>query len=213
MYLEKLKVQIKANPRIKKLVHLLIFPKNDYRPRWWIRVLVNPFIHTRKGIVRWSARLDLVPFHEFYMDSRSIIESGALINNVMGDVHVGKDSLIGVGSTIIGPVFISDDVLLAQQVVISALNHGYQDVSRPIRVQEVNMDPITVGAGSWIGAHAIVLPGIKIGQNVVVAAGAVVTTDVPDYCVVVGNPARIVRRFDPSTGEFERWREEAFSKF
>jgi len=211
MVLDQLKARILSQPRAKSMVHRLLFPQHDYRPRWWVRALVNPFVHVKQGIVRRRARLDLVPFHSFNLGKRAIIEDQALINNVMGDVCIEQDALIGVGSTLIGPVTIERDVLLAQQVVISALNHEYTDVSRPIRMQPVHTEPVVIGAGSWIGAHAVVLPGIRIGRNVVIAAGAVVTTDVPDYSVAVGNPARVVRRYDPTTERFERWRDREFA--
>jgi len=204
MPFDALKTYMAKQPGSKALLHRMLFPRHDYRPRWWIRALVNPFVHTRRGVVRWRSRLDVVPFHELTLARHSIVEDQALINNVMGGVRVGRSSLIGVGSTVIGPVTIGEDVLLAQQVVLSALNHEYRDVSRPIRLQTIHTEPIVVADGAWIGAHAVVLPGIRIGLNSVVAAGSIVTTDVPDYAIVVGNPARIVRRYNADTGHFER---------
>ncbi len=209
MGFDNIKQQILKQPRIKALVHRAMFPAHDYRPRWWLRTFVNPLVHVRKGIIRRKARLDLVPYHPFSLGHHALIEDQALINNVLGEVMIGKHALIGVGSTVIGPATIGDDVLLAQQVVVSALNHGYTDTSLPIRAQKVNTEPVVIGAGSWIGAHAVVLPGIKIGRNVVIAAGTVVTRDVPDYCVVVGNPGRIVRKFDKASNSFKRWREDS----
>jgi acetyltransferase-like isoleucine patch superfamily enzyme len=73
-------------------------------------------------------------------------------------------------------------------------NHGYQDPDTPIGRQPPVNRPVTIGPGSWLGAGAIVLPGARIGRNVVIAAGSVVRGDVPDRCVVAGVPARIVRR-------------------
>ena len=207
MPLRRIKAWVERTPEGKRLAHRAIFPKDDYRPRWWIRALVNPFVHTRRGIIRRSARLDTVPFNAFVLMDRGIIEGGALVNNVMGEVVIGRDALIGYGSVVIGPVVVDDDVLLAQNVVLSALNHSYEDTRRPIRVQGVTTAPIHVGRGSWLGAHAVVLPGVSIGVNCVIAAGAVVTKDVPDFSVAVGTPARVVRRYDPKLGSYARWRE------
>ena len=204
MSLHALKQRILGSPRGKRWAHRALFPANDYRPRWWVRNLVNPFVHSRRGIVRSSTRLDLVPFHDFSLGSKAILESNVLVNNVMGDLHFGRNSLVGVGSVVIGPCVIEDDVLLAQQVIVSALNHNFEDVTRPIRVQHVNTKPVRICDGAWIGAHAIILPGVTVGRNSVVAAGSVVTRDVPDFSVVVGNPARVVRQHDPSTGRYER---------
>lgn len=207
MALSNLIAKIKSSPRAKSLVHALLIPPHDYKPRLWVRLFVNPFIHSVKGKVRWRARLDTVPFHQFSLGKRAIVEDQCLINNVMGSVHIGDGTLLGVGSTIIGPATIGADVMLAQHVVISALNHEFQSIVLPIRAQGVSVSRIHVGDGSWIGVHAIVLPGVTIGKNCVVAAGAVVTKDVPDFCVVVGNPAKIVRRFSAKTQLFERWKE------
>ena len=72
-------------------------------------------------------------------------------------------------------------------------NHGYDDPDLPIGSQFPVNRPVSIGAGSWLGAGAIILPGASIGRNVVVAAGSVVRGVVPDRCVVAGVPAKIVR--------------------
>lgn len=201
----RLEKYLNSNKSAKSFMHWLMFPKDDYRPRWWMRVFVNPFVHTRKGRIRWSARLDLVPNHDFVQDSKSIIESYSLVNNVMGPVYIGKHALIGKGSVVIGPATIENDVLLAQNVIISALNHNYEDITKPIREQHVNTQQVNIGAGTWIGSNAVVLPGITIGKNCVIGAGSIVTKDIPDYCVVVGSPAKIVRRYNETSGNYEKW--------
>ncbi len=208
MSITGVKTWVKQSPKGKRLAHRALFPKDDYRPRWWVRSVLNRFIHTIKGTIRSTVRMDTVPFNAFFLGEKAIVEDNCLINNAMGDVLIGRASLIGLGSVIIGPVHIEDDVLLAQNVVISALNHNYEDPTRPIKDQGVNVSPIVVGAGSWIAAGAVVLAGVKIGRNVVVAAGAVVTKDVPDFCVVVGSPARIVRRYEEASDAYVRWRAE-----
>lgn len=212
MALARIKAWLQSSPEGKRVAHRALFPKDDYRPRWWVRALANPFVHHRRGLIRRSARLDTVPFNDFVLMDKAIIEGQTLINNVMGDVIVGRHSLIGYGSVVIGPVVVDDDVLLAQNVVLSALNHNYEDISRPIREQGVNTAPIHVDKGAWIGAHAVVLPGVRIGRNSVVAAGAIVTEDVPDFSIVVGSPARVVRRYDPKEGAFVKWRERVLAE-
>ncbi len=205
MAITELKTWVNQSPKGKELAHRALFPKDDYRPRWWVRNLLNRFAHTVAGTVRDTVRMDTVPFNAFVLAPKAIVEDNCLINNAMGDVFIGRASLIGLGSVIIGPVRIEDDVLLAQNVIISALNHNYEDITRPIKDQGVKVAPIVVGAGSWIAAGAVILSGVKIGRNVVVAAGAVVTKDVPDFCVVVGNPARVVRRYDAESNAYVRW--------
>jgi serine acetyltransferase len=89
---------------------------------------------------------------------------------------------------------IGDDVTFASDVYVTDHNHRYDDPDTPVARQWVDAEPVSIGAGSWLGARAVVLPGTTIGRNVVVAAGAVVRGDVPDHSVVAGVPAKVVRR-------------------
>jgi acetyltransferase-like isoleucine patch superfamily enzyme len=68
--------------------------------------------------------------------------------------------------------------------------------------------PVVIGDGTWVGARAMVLPGVTIGRRVVVAAGSVVTRDVPDDVLVAGNPARVVRPLDYPAGCKRAWHDE-----
>jgi acetyltransferase-like isoleucine patch superfamily enzyme len=110
-------------------------------------------------------------------------------------ISIGARSLIGEGCVLRGQggVKIGDDVYLAPLVQVLAVNHVYHDTTRPISHQGITVQGITIDDGAWIGGSAIILDGVRIGKNAVVGAGAVVTRDVPDYTVVVGNPARVVR--------------------
>jgi len=90
-------------------------------------------------------------------------------------------------------IVIEDDVLIAPGVFITTNQHNYLDITLPIRNQGGNPNDILIKKGSWIGANAIILDGVTVGKNSVVAAGAVVTKDVPDYCVVGGVPAKIIK--------------------
>lgn len=196
--------RISRDERGRRLARLAVFPAHDYRPRWWVRALVNPLVHERRGIIRRGARLDLLPSRGFVCGEGALIEDRALVNNIVGDVRIGPGTLIGVGSTVIGPVEIGRDVLLAQYVVLSGLNHAYDDPTRPISAQGVTTAPILVEDGAWLGAHAVITAGVRIGRNAVVAAGSVVTRDVADFTVVAGSPAREVRRLDPASGRYAR---------
>lgn len=93
-----------------------------------------------------------------------------------------------------GEIDIQDDVLIAPGVNIYVSNHVYADISIPIN-QQGYTDPesVVIGKGSWIGANSVILPGVRIGENSVVAAGSIVTKDVPSYCIVGGNPARVIK--------------------
>ncbi len=110
-------------------------------------------------------------------------------------VRIGDRCVIGRGSHIVAheSVVIEDDVWTGPYVYITDQNHGYEDPGTPIGSQLPTNRPVRIGAGSWLGAGAIILPGADIGRNVVVAAGSVVRGQIPDRCVVAGVPARIVR--------------------
>ena len=113
-------------------------------------------------------------------------------------VRIGDRCLIGRGSAIVGhlSIDIGDDVFTGMNVYITDQNHGYEDLDTPIGTQLPSEDPVTIGADSWIGSGAVILPGARIGRHVVVGANSVVRGEIPDYSVVVGSPGRVVRRHD-----------------
>jgi acetyltransferase-like isoleucine patch superfamily enzyme len=115
-------------------------------------------------------------------------------------VTIGDGCLIGKGSGIVGHagIEIGDGVFTGHHVYITDANHGYDDPTLPIGHQFAPPRPVRVGDGSWLGHGTIVLPGATIGAHVVVGAGSVVTGELPDYTVAVGNPARVVRTLDPA---------------
>ena len=117
-------------------------------------------------------------------------------------VKVGDRCLIGRGSGIVGhlAIEIGNDVWTGHHVYITDQNHGYTDVTRPISAQSQPEEPVTIGDGSWLGTGTVVLPGARIGRNVAVGANSVVTGVLPDYCVAVGAPARVIKRYDPTSG-------------
>lgn len=195
---------IKNNPKIKKLVHRLLIPKNEARPRDWVKVLVNPFIHQKgKGsVIRERTRIDVVPFNKFILGKRSVIEDFCTINNGVGDLVIGENTLIGMGNVLIGPVTIGNNVILAQNIVMSGLNHEYRDINVPIREQNVTTAPIKIEDDCWIAANSVITAGVTIGKHSVVAAGSVVTKDVPAFTIVAGNPARVIKRYND---ELKEW--------
>lgn len=116
-------------------------------------------------------------------------------------VTIGDRCVIGKGSGVVGHqrVVIGDDVWTGHHVYVSDANHGYADPVEPVGRQFAAPRPVRVGSGSWLGHGALILGGANVGEHVVVGAGAVVTGDLPDYSVAVGNPARVIRRY--LTGE------------
>ncbi len=106
-----------------------------------------------------------------------------------GRIRIGNQVFLNAGVVIYSEVAITicDDVALSNEVyVMDTDSHGLE--GKPARAGAV-----TIGRGTWVGARAIVLPGVTIGARVMVAAGSVVTNDVPDEVLVAGNPARVIR--------------------
>ena len=164
------------------------------RPRWYIRLLAPLYQHRGKGsIIYSSVRMDTPPYRRFFIGEKSVIESFSCVNNAVGDVLIGDNTRIGLHNTIIGPVTIGSHVNLAQGVTVTALNHNFQNASVRIDQQGVSTCQVVIGDDVWIGSNSVILPGVTIGQHVVVAAGAVVTKDVPDGVLVAGVPARIIK--------------------
>ena len=90
-------------------------------------------------------------------------------------------------------IIIEDKVLVGPNAVMRASGHRYEKSDVPIRSQGHSKGKIIIKAGAWIGANAVILPDVTIGKGAVVAAGAVVTKDVPPYSLVAGVPARVIR--------------------
>ncbi|WP_338089503.1 acyltransferase [Nocardioides lijunqiniae] len=115
---------------------------------------------------------------------------------------IGDRCVIGARTSLTAhtSIVVGDDVWFGQDVFVSDAGHGYQEPGVPIGLQLGEHRPVTIGAGSWIGHGAIILPGATIGRNVVVAAGSVVRGAVEDHAVVGGSPVRVLRRFEPGVG-------------
>ncbi|PUE42383.1 DapH/DapD/GlmU-related protein [Limnohabitans sp. Bal53] len=103
-----------------------------------------------------------------------------------------------------GSIILHQNVLTANGVYISDNYHDYRDIQSPIVNQPVLQGGhVEIGEGTWIGHNACVL-GVRIGRNCVIGANSVVTHDIPDYCVAVGAPAKIIKRYDPDSNTWRR---------
>jgi acetyltransferase-like isoleucine patch superfamily enzyme len=200
--------KIKSNPPLKKLSLWLISSGAGLRPRWWVRHFVNPFYHKKGSNTRIfsRARIDTMPFNVFEMGDNCTIEDFSFVNNGVGPVKMGDGVFIGAMNVVIGPVTIGNQVMTAQNVVMSGLNHGISDVTTPFRYQPCSTALISIGEACWIGANSVITAGVSIGKYSVIAAGSVVTKDVPDYCIAAGNPAKIIKQFNHQTKEWEKSR-------
>jgi acetyltransferase-like isoleucine patch superfamily enzyme len=119
-------------------------------------------------------------------------------------VRIGDRCLVGRGGSIVGhlSIEIDDDVWMGHHVYITDQNHGYDDLSQPISRQAMPERPVRIGAGSWLGHGAVVLPGATIGRHVAIGANSVVRGEIPSYCVAAGNPARVIKELSPEAELF-----------
>ena len=192
---EEIRQGLKESPKMKRFLDYLIMNQRDARPRWYIRLLAPLYQHRAWcSKIYWSVRMDTPLYRRFWLGRKSVIESYCCINNAVGDVTIGDHTRVGIHCTVIGPVCIGNHVNLAQGITVTALNHYFADSNRKIDEQGISTKPVVIGDDVWIGANAVILPGVTIGRHVVVAAGAVVTKDVPDYSLVAGVPAKEIKK-------------------
>ncbi len=193
-----LKDAITNNPSLKKFIHRMLIPKGQAKPRLWVKWIVNPFFHQKQNgsIIRSRTRMDVFPFNRFVLGKGAVIEDFCTINNGVGNVIIGDGTTLGMGNVLIGPVTIGKQVIIAQNVVMSGLNHNYEDINLPIQAQSVKTSPIIIEDDCWIGANAVITAGTTIGKHCVIAAGAVVTKNVPPFSIAAGNPAKVIKKYD-----------------
>lgn len=144
-----------------------------------------------EGAIRIGTGTMIGPFVSL---SAGMIPGQALLSDDV--VRIGDRCLIGRGSSIVGhfSIDIGDDVYTGPNVYITDQNHGLDDLAMPIgRQWPAPERAVRIGAGSWLGTGAVVLPGVSIGRGVAVGAGSIVTADLPDFAIAVGAPARVVR--------------------
>ena len=197
---EELRNGLKGSPKLKRMLDYLLMNQRDARPRWFVRLVAPLYQHRGRGSkIYHSVRMDTPPYRRFWLGRGSVVESFCCINNAVGDITIGDYTRIGIHNTIIGPVCIGSHVNLAQGIVVTALNHNYSDTSRRIDEQGITTQPVVIGDDVWIGANAVVLPGVTIGNHSVIAAGAVVTKDVPPGCIAAGVPAKVIKRIETET--------------
>lgn len=124
-----------------------------------------------------------------------------------GTVRIGKGSEIGERCriSIANSLEIGEKVLLSPNVYITDCDHEYRKVDIPIIDQGIVQkgQKVSIGDGSYVGINAVIVGNVKIGKHCVIGANSVVTKDVPDYCVAVGSPAKIIKRYNLETQLWE----------
>jgi len=180
-----------------RIIGILYFLVNGWRYK---------YLHM-KSVVFFSVRVQGKKYISIHKNA-IVQRLGWLLALKIGDtdpaIVIEEGSAIGdfCHITAVGSVHIEKNVLMANHVYISDNVHEFEDINTPVIRQKVIFKaPVRIGSGAWIGENVCII-GASIGRNAVVGANAVVTRDIPDYCVAVGSPARVIKRFDHTTNQW-----------
>lgn len=143
-------------------------------------------------------------------DNTTILHNGRIQNYYLGTdtdkIRIGDNCYIGSFFSVLNAsnVTIGNDVLIASHVLISSENHGMDPESDiPFMDQPLSSNPVSIADGCWIGENVCILPGVTIGKKCIVGAGSVVTKSIPDYSIAVGNPARVIKKYNFNNHRWE----------
>lgn len=142
----------------------------------------------------------------YWLGSRFVESCGKHVNFERGarfnpELSIGDYSGVGVNCLVSGRTYIGSHVMMGPDCIMYSYSHAYDRLDIPMDQQGFEEPtPIHIGDDVWIGARVIILPGVKIGSHCIIGAGAVVTKDVPDYAVVGGVPAKVLRYRNEGNG-------------
>ena len=196
-----IRTYLDGRPRIKERLLSLLFRRKPYQTRlkriFWFFVIMPKY--ARRGI-SFSSRLDLVPFNKFCFGRYAKLEKGVVVNNGMGDVLIGDEVQVGIGCVLIGPIEIGKYSGLSQYVRLIGMHHGIDPIA-PHHHLPCHKAPIELGEDVFIGTGSVVMgkksgETLRLGDYCRIGANSVVMDDIPPYCIAVGNPARIIRKWD-----------------
>jgi acetyltransferase-like isoleucine patch superfamily enzyme len=136
----------------------------------------------------WQSNVPVCLGNNIYIGESSIISGGVTIGN-----NVSINSNVCLVASKPSQITIGDDCLIAQNVIVRADDHGYDDPSKLIREQGKNSADITIEQDCWLGANVVILKGVHLGAHCVVGAGTIVTKSFPPYSVIVGNPGKLLK--------------------
>lgn len=109
-------------------------------------------------------------------------------------VELGDYSSLNTGAWISNDTKIGNDVMMGPNVVMLSASHNFERTEISMRAQGApERRPVTIGDDVWIGTRSIILPGVTVGSHSIIGAGSVVTKDIPEWAIVAGNPARLIR--------------------
>lgn len=144
------------------------------------------------------SRLSSGPNQSIQLGNGVTICSFTTIETAGGNIIIGDNVTVGEYSTLQGQgdIEIGANVLLASHVHIVSNNHIYTDINIPIKYQKNNSSKVYIKENSWIGINVVIQAGVTIGKNYIIGSSSIVRSNIPDYCVAVGNPAKVIKRYD-----------------
>ncbi len=177
---------------------VLVHPNTNIIDSKGIRIGKNVVIHS-------NVRFQQSENSPIVLSNNVEIYDHSVLQSLGGGITIGRNVIIGEYSTFQAQasITIEDDVLLASKVQIITNSHIYDDIQTPIKYQSNISKPVLIKRGAWIGTNTTILSGVTIGRNSVVGAGAVVVKDVPDFTIVGGVPAQIIKTYNPNTNSWE----------
>ncbi len=209
------------NPLRKKILDSYAFLREWYENTWFCKHIERNRDYVYQEKIRHLFRMaEGVTFEDGICihDSKCItLGSGIVhrfciltawnINGVVPSIEIGDGFSLGEYThiTAIGHMKIGKNLLTGRWVTITDNSHGNTDydslVNPPTQRAIVSKGNVSIGNNVWIGDKATILPGVTIGDGAVIAANSVVTKDVPAYCVVAGNPAKVIKKASVKYGE------------
>jgi len=146
------------------------------------------FIGENSRLLCWSVYYSAQPPQQLYPDLR-----------IGKNFHATRNLTIQCA----GNITIGDDVLVASDVFIINYNHGLSPLTASYLENKLDVSEVVIGNGVWLGNNVVVLPGVHIGEKAIIGAGSVVTKDVPPYSIAVGNPAKVIKKYNNKTQQWE----------
>lgn len=163
-------------------------------------VIQSPYVISHPELLKIGSNTTILPYARIQVYPE-------LTGSTEYKLSIGKNSFFGYRLSILvgANITIGDNVVVASDVSIVSENHGINpEIGIPYMDQKLQIAPISIGNNCWIGDKVIITAGVTIGDNCVIGAGSIVTKNVPSMSIAVGNPARVIKRYDMQKHDWMR---------
>jgi acetyltransferase-like isoleucine patch superfamily enzyme len=183
---------------IRRLVWWLLnshkFKKIGFGTRFYSVLKITPnFISCGRGVIVWKhGRIEGVgKYNNKFFNPEIVFHDYVTIQQ---NIHI----------TCACSIIIGQNTAIAANVTITDMHHPYEDINIPIEKQDIRTSPVVVGADCKIYNNAVILPGTNIGKHCTIGANSVVSGTFPDFCVIAGTPAKVVKKYNFIKGRWEK---------